>query len=199
MVPATTKSKNGEVLTEGDYKSKPKAVANKKQEKANEAPNAAPVQLDETVTLSSVSTGVKADKDDENQVDKNADRKRSDITLEAAEDKFTPAKETTVDQKNVEITAANFPGGVSALLKKINENVIIPADYTSSESITVGITIDRSGTVTKVKMIRDFVKCKSCSKEITRAIKKVKGWPEIKTEGKVEDRYLVLPLKFTAK
>lgn len=93
--------------------------------------------------------------------------------------------------------APEFPGGVTAMMKFISQNMRYPSQARrmgTEGSVFVEFVVDQSGTITGAKLLKGIGS--GCDEEAIRVIQKMPPWKPGKQNGKPVKVRFVLPVKF---
>ncbi len=93
-----------------------------------------------------------------------------------------------------------YPGGESALLEHVLDNIRYPAAAIEAEKqgvVIVQFVIDKNGNVTKPEILKGV--CPELDKEAIRVVKTTNGWKPGMSDGKAVDCSFVLPITFRLK
>lgn len=94
---------------------------------------------------------------------------------------------------------AEFPGGHSALMKFLANNIRYPAklgDVCYSTKVYVQFVVSAEGKVVAPKIMRGAVDCPECDEEVLRVIKLLPDFIPAKVQGKAVNSYFNLPVRF---
>ena len=110
--------------------------------------------------------------------------------------KNSDAPLTIVDQM------PSFKGGEAAMMKFIQKNVKYPvAERNAGISGTCYVTfvVEKSGSISNVRILRGVSGGKGCDKEAVRVVSKMPKWKPGKQNGKLVRVQYNLPIKYTLK
>lgn len=110
----------------------------------------------------------------------------------------TPGHDDTVPDNASADEPAKYPGGETALLKFISDNVKYPEDAMKNEirgTVLVAFTVDKAGRVTDIKVKKAL--CPSCDAEAVRVVKLLKNFIPAKKNGKPIAVTMNLPFHFS--
>ena len=94
---------------------------------------------------------------------------------------------------------AEFPGGHSALIKFLAENIRYPArlaDICVSGKVFVQFVVSAEGKVVAPEIKRGMPDCPECDEEVLRVVKLLPDFIPAKVKGKPVNSYFNLPVKF---
>lgn len=109
-----------------------------------------------------------------------------------------PAASTT-DQAKPD-KRPQYPGGDSALLEHVLDNIKYPANAMAAEKqgvVIVKFIVDKNGNVTKPEILKGV--CPELDKEAIRVVKTINDWEPAISDGKAVDCCFVLPITFKLK
>ena len=115
-----------------------------------------------------------------------------EVVEEAVEPAEDPNKVYMIVEQQPE-----FPGGVTAMMKFISQNMRYPATARrmgTEGSVFVEFVVDQAGNITSAKTIKGIGA--GCDEEAVRVINKMPAWKPGKQNGKPVRVRFVLPLKF---
>ena len=116
-------------------------------------------------------------------------------------DSVTKATVVKVIDRDVIVDAPEvmptYPGGVEALRKYLEKNLVNPAEIEGGETITVKVrfVVGYDGILKDLEIIEDGGA--SYNNEVLRVVKKMKPWIPGKTKGENVSVYYSIPIKFT--
>lgn len=93
---------------------------------------------------------------------------------------------------------AEFPGGMKALMKYIQNNFRIPQvveDLGLSFKLRMKFTVLEDGSITDITVSKGISECPECDKEALRVIKNMPKWKPGKLQGKVVKSWYSLPIQ----
>lgn len=92
---------------------------------------------------------------------------------------------------------AQFPGGMSELVKYLSENIRFPSCGTGvNGKCYVELIIQANGTISDVIITRKVPDCPDCDKEAKRVVKNMPDWIPAKKNGVAVASKFVLPIRF---
>jgi protein TonB len=95
---------------------------------------------------------------------------------------------------------AEFPGGQTALLRFLNENLHYP-EFAMEQGLQgrcyIRFVVTATGEVTHVEVLRGVKDCEACDREAMRVVKKMPRWKPATMNGKSVNCYYTLPIGFT--
>lgn len=97
-------------------------------------------------------------------------------------------------------TKAHFPGGETALLKYLNDNIVYPKlAQTSSISgeVLVSFVVEKDGSISNATVLRDIGG--GCGQEALRVVKSMPQWIPEEIDGEIFRTQFTLPITFTLK
>lgn len=109
-----------------------------------------------------------------------------------------PAASTTEQAKPDKLP--QYPGGTTALLQHVLDNMKYPASAIDAEKqgvVTVQFIIDKNGNVKNPEILKGV--CPELDKEAIRVVKTINGWEPGTSDGKPVDCSFVLPITFRLK
>jgi periplasmic protein TonB len=109
-----------------------------------------------------------------------------------------PPQEDVVIHQFVE-EEADFPGGRSALLKYLGENIKYPQvaqELGIGGKCFVQFVVSAQGNISNVKVVRGVPDCDECDKEAVRVVKAMPKWKPGKIGGKAVNCTFNLPVMF---
>ena len=92
-----------------------------------------------------------------------------------------------------------FPGGPSAMMKFIQQNVQYPAmarEAGISGKCHLKFVVDESGGISNVEILKGVPGCQDCDKEAIRVVKAMPKWKPGKQTGRAVRVYFNLPINF---
>jgi protein TonB len=92
-----------------------------------------------------------------------------------------------------------FPGGISAMMKFIQQNIQYPAmarEAGISGKCYLKFIVDEDGGISKVEITKGVPGCSDCDKEAIRVIKSMPKWKPGKQTGRAVKVYFNLPINF---
>lgn len=92
-----------------------------------------------------------------------------------------------------------FPGGVTAMMKFIQQNIQYPAmarEAGISGKCYLKFIVDEDGGISKVEVSKGVPGCPDCDKEAIRVIKSMPKWKPGKQTGRAVKVYFNLPINF---
>lgn len=95
-------------------------------------------------------------------------------------------------------TKAHFPGGETALLKYLNDNIVYPKlAQTSSISgeVLVSFVVEKDGSISNATVLRDIGG--GCGQEALRVVKSMPQWIPEEIDGEIFRTQFTLPITFT--
>ncbi len=116
-------------------------------------------------------------------------------------DSVTKATVTKVIDRYVIVDAPEvmptYPGGMAALRKYLEKNLVNPEEIEGGETITVKVrfVVGYDGILKDLEIIEDGGA--SYNNEVLRVVKKMKPWIPGKTKGENVSVYYSIPIKFT--
>ena len=96
-------------------------------------------------------------------------------------------------------TAAEFPGGVAALMQFITKNVIIPSAVKQKQvsgKVFLKFVVVEDGTVHDINILKGVPNCPECDEEATRLVAIMPKWKPASMDGKNVKCYFNLPISF---
>lgn len=94
---------------------------------------------------------------------------------------------------------AQFPGGNSAMLKYLGENIHYPEIASelgiSASKLFVRFRVSDQGVISDIKVIKGVANCPECDAEYIRVIKAMPNWIPGKIDGKAVNSVLSLPIQ----
>lgn len=88
---------------------------------------------------------------------------------------------------------AQFPGGYSALMKFIHQNLEY---YPVDGKLILRFIIEKDGTISEVKVIKAIDGCPECSKSAIKTLKSMPQWTPGKVRGEIVRSYFSLPITY---
>lgn len=114
-----------------------------------------------------------------------------------------PGKVTEIDPPSGPTLApdvpAEFPGGRSALITYLSENLKYPEQDAidgNGGKCYLRFVVDREGNISEVTVTRKIESCPACDKEAMRIVRKMPKWKPGKKKGQPVDSYFNLPITF---
>lgn len=110
--------------------------------------------------------------------------------------KFKKASVEIVEGHMVEVPAT-YPGGPTALLKDLSENLVYPPIAQEQElqgTIVLRFVVDTEGNIGNVQVKKSL--SKECDQAAINALKKLKRFVPAKQKGKTVPVYFTLPVRF---
>jgi TonB family protein len=96
-------------------------------------------------------------------------------------------------------TMPEFPGGIQAMAKFIQSNIVYP-DSARSKGISgkcfLKFVVDTAGTVTKVEVIKGVPNCPECDEEAARVVRAMPSWTPGTIKGRPVNCFYNLPIVF---
>jgi len=94
---------------------------------------------------------------------------------------------------------AEFPGGLSAMMKYIQQNVQYPAmarEAGISGKCFLKFVVNETGDISNVEVLKGVPGCHDCDKEAIRVVKSMPKWKPAKMTGRAVKCYFNLPFSF---
>lgn len=94
---------------------------------------------------------------------------------------------------------AEFPGGTSAMMKYIQQNVQYPAmarEAGISGKCFLKFVVNENGDISNVEVLKGVSGCSECDKEAIRVVKSMPKWKAAKMTGRSVKCYFNLPISF---
>ncbi len=88
---------------------------------------------------------------------------------------------------------AQFPGGYSAMMKFMNENL---ENYPVEGKLFLRIIVEKDGTISDVTVVKAIEECPECSNNAIQVIKSMPQWTPAKVQGKNVRTYFNLPITY---
>lgn len=133
------------------------------------------------------------------------DTKASTTTNDVETETFVPptVEAPPVEKKEEILTFveedASFPGGVAEMMKYLGNNIHYPEVAIQAGiqgRVTLRFVVDKSGEISRVKVIRGVPGCPECDTEAMRVVKSMPKWKPAKNGGKNVASYFNLPVTF---
>lgn len=94
---------------------------------------------------------------------------------------------------------AEFPGGLAAMMKYIQQNVQYPAmarEAGISGKCFLKFVVNETGDISNVEVLKGVPGCPDCDKEAIRVVKSMPKWKPAKMTGRAVKCYFNLPFSF---
>jgi protein TonB len=94
---------------------------------------------------------------------------------------------------------AEFPGGIAAMMKYIQQNVQYPAmarEAGISGKCFLKFVVNENGEISNVEVLKGVPGCPDCDKEAIRVVKSMPKWKPAKMTGRAVKCYFNLPFSF---
>ena len=94
---------------------------------------------------------------------------------------------------------AEFPGGLAAMMKYIQQNVQYPAmarEAGISGKCFLKFVVNETGNISNVEVLKGVPGCPDCDKEAIRVVKSMPKWKPAKMTGRAVKCYFNLPFSF---
>ncbi len=95
--------------------------------------------------------------------------------------------------------SAEFPGGMAAMMKYIQQNVQYPAmarEAGISGKCFLKFVVNETGDISNVEVLKGVPGCPDCDKEAMRVVKSMPKWKPAKQTGRAVKMYYNLPFSF---
>ena len=118
------------------------------------------------------------------------------IRDETISDPVTPENPAIDEITNNPDIQASYPGGINALKKFLERNLINPTEMEPGEMVSVNVkfVVDFDGKLQNFAVVKDGGEI--FNKEVIRVLKKMPQWVPGKSNGKNVPVYFVIPIKF---
>ena len=115
---------------------------------------------------------------------------------ETISDPVTPENPAIDEITNNPDIQASYPGGINALKKFLERNLINPTEMEPGEMVSVNVkfVVDFDGKLQNFAVVKDGGEI--FNKEVIRVLKKMPQWVPGKSNGKNVPVYFVIPIKF---
>lgn len=119
----------------------------------------------------------------------------------SSEDGVLNSKDTSTEEYPavmVEVQAI-YPGGTDAFYAHISKNIKYPTRCMENEikgQVIVRFMVDKTGSVSRVSVLKDVKACPEFSKEAIRVISISKRWIPAQSNGRFVNSWMQIPIRF---
>jgi TonB family protein len=94
--------------------------------------------------------------------------------------------------------SAKFPGGDEAMKKYLATHLHYPdVESKIAGSVYITFVVEKDGSLTNLKVIRDIPQCNSCNEEVLNVIRSMPKWVPGKHRGEEKRTQCIIPVKFS--
>jgi protein TonB len=114
-------------------------------------------------------------------------------------DNTGPAESAAPEVFTIVEEQAEFPGGIAAMGKYIQNNLQYPAmarEAGISGKCHLKFIVDETGSISNVEILKGVPGCQECDREAVRVVKSMPKWKPAKMTGRAVRCYFNLPINF---